>query len=491
MAGTEKRNAYATLGIHKGAAEEDIKQAYVNLVKRYDPEVHTERFMIIQAAFNKLKDPEKRAKEDILAFNPYFGEYTFNDDEQADIPDDKLEQAITVLLEKKQNEPALIPQIVPKLIQIYFIRSHKLLHKKLLKEAMEDWTRILELDPTNQRAKNNLFCGYCRLGYSFSNHTLYTEAIEQWELAIQMNADNHKIIHNLALAYEYNEDFDRAIRYWSETMRRWKMIYDRDPSDEYLKTCIIEAHRHHGEIGKPSQQAQAMAQAQAAAAQAAPQQAPAPRPAGAPQQQAAPQGQQAPRPASAPAPRPAAGQPAPAAPSGRDDLQAQAEILKLNPEDFDANFKLAHLLIEAKRWPEAISHLMELTKKFPRNIEVLNALGIAQLSGGNSDHAFQTWNRALKLDPKNFQIREALIRARMTMGRALRDKNLYINSLVHFKELAKLMPDSDEVHFELGKTYHMQGDSRSAFNEYQTVLKINPKHKVARTSLSELKMKRA
>ncbi len=79
----------------------------------------------------------------------------------------------------------------------------------------------------------------------------------------------------------------------------------------------------------------------------------------------------------------------------------------------------------------------------------------------------------------------------MMMGRGLRDKNLFINSLVHFKALAQLMPNSDEVHYELARTYQMQGDMRSAYGEFQKVIKLNPKHKEARKGISELKMSRA
>jgi tetratricopeptide (TPR) repeat protein len=78
----------------------------------------------------------------------------------------------------------------------------------------------------------------------------------------------------------------------------------------------------------------------------------------------------------------------------------------------------------------------------------------------------------------------------MLMGRALRDKNLFINSLVHFKELSRYLPDSDEVHYELARTYQLQGDMPSAYREYQQVLKLNPRHKQAKMGLSDVKMKR-
>ena len=81
------RNAYAVLGLHKGASEDQVKLAYVGLVKKFPPEVHTERFMIVQRAFDSLKDPEKRARQDILTFNHMPGEFQFSKDERVDVPE--------------------------------------------------------------------------------------------------------------------------------------------------------------------------------------------------------------------------------------------------------------------------------------------------------------------------------------------------------------------------------------------------------------------
>ncbi len=505
MAVSDKRNAYTVLGLHKGATEDQIKQAYVNLVKKYDPEVHTERFMIIQNAFNRLKEPERRAREDILTFNLVPGEYMFSEDERVEVPDEKLTQAIPVLEQKKAAEPASADQVNAKLIQVYFLRSWKNIQKKMLQEAMDDWRRALELDPTHQRAKNNLMCAYCRLGYSYANHTLYDEAIDLWEKAAQMNPDNHLIVHNLSLAYENSGQFEKALRYWQETLQRWKVIYNRNPDDEYLKTCIIEAHRHQGEVGKPDAAQEALmaseaarndAQARGVGGASSPAPAPTPSPTRPATTPLPPTRSSPARPGATPPPptrSQSPGQPSTPTPPPpqRNELQQHLEILKLKPDDFDANIRVAHLLIEQKKWPEAVTHLTEIGKKFPRNLDVLNMLGWAMLNNREVDRAFDIWNRAYKLDPKNHQIRETLIKAHMSMGRALREKNLFIKSLGHFKALAKFMPDSDEVHFELGETYKVYGDLRSAYVEYQTVVKLNPKHKQARTAMSELKMRRA
>lgn len=464
------RNPYLVLGLHKGASEEEIKHAYVTLVKKYDPEIHTDRFMVIQSAFERLEDPEKRASQDIKTFNHVQGEFSFAKEEMVNVPDAKLNQAIQLLEQKNQAEPQNVAQIQPKLIQGYLLRAWKNLQKKLLKEAIDDWHRVIAIDPTHRRAKNNLLCAFMRLGYSYANHGLHEEGIELWEKAAQMDPDNHRIIHNLALACEEAGRIVDAQRYWDETLKRWNLFLERNPEDEYLKNCIVEARRHISERGE-----------EMPAAAGAPQ----PTPSGATASNA-PTASTSNSTRTAPAPS------APAQPKDKEAAIAQwREILKLKPEDFDANFKLAQLLMEEKKWPEAAAHLTELHQKFPKNIEVINMLGWSQLNSQEVDMAFRTWRRGLKIDPKNFSVREALIKANLSIGRALREKNLFINALVRFKDLARYMKGSEDVHYELGLTYQMQGDYRSALREFKKVMEMNPRHKEAKARMSELKMRRA
>jgi len=475
----DKRNAYAVLGLHKGSTEDQIKQAYVALVKKYDPEVHTERFMVVQKAFNRLKDPERRAQEDILTFNVIRGDYLFNDAERSAVSPEKLDMAVQQLENMIRDEPEKTEQVAPRLIQAYFMRSWRNIQRKLTKEAIEDWMRVLDLDPTHSRAKQNLLYAFCTLGYSFANHDLNDEAIEVWEKAAQMNPDNHLIIHNLALACEKTNRVDEAARFWNETLRRWKQQLERNPDDEYLKTCIVEGHRHQGEIG-----AQGDGSGSSAHVPAPPPQTASSSSAYSTRPKADTQSR-GPLPSSRPAP-----QATPSAPQ-RDELGSHQEILKLRPDDFDANFRVAHLLYDQKKYGEAVAHLLKLTEKFPRNIEVLNLLGWAQINKQEVEQAFKTWERGRKLEPKNMQIRESLIKAHMSMGKALRDKRIFTLSVKHFKSLDKELPENDEVHFELGTTYKLAGDMGAAYREFQHVLKLNPKHKQARTALSELKMRRA
>jgi tetratricopeptide (TPR) repeat protein len=186
----------------------------------------------------------------------------------------------------------------------------------------------------------------------------------------------------------------------------------------------------------------------------------------------------------------AGGAPSASSPRPAKGIEDYREILKLNPNDFEAQFKIAGLLMQEHHWAEAIKELEDLRRKFPRNIEVMNLLGWSLLNYGKVDDAFMAWRKARVIDPKNYQITESLIKAHMTMGRTLRDKGLYTPCLVHFKALERYLPENDEVHYEIGKTYQLKGDERSAFQEFNKVLQLNPKHKEARNGLSSLKLRR-
>ena len=59
-------NAYETLGVPKGASDEEIKKAYRKLASQHHPDKggDTQRFQEIQSAYETLSDPQKRVQHD-------------------------------------------------------------------------------------------------------------------------------------------------------------------------------------------------------------------------------------------------------------------------------------------------------------------------------------------------------------------------------------------------------------------------------------------
>jgi len=65
------KDYYATLGLAKGASQDDIKRAYRKLARKYHPDVSKEpdaeaRFKDVAEAYEALKDPERRAAYDAV-----------------------------------------------------------------------------------------------------------------------------------------------------------------------------------------------------------------------------------------------------------------------------------------------------------------------------------------------------------------------------------------------------------------------------------------
>jgi DnaJ-class molecular chaperone len=69
------RDYYVSLGVARGAKEEEIKKAYRKLARKYHPDLNPDnkqsedKFKEIQEAYEVLSDPEKRGKYDQLGAN--------------------------------------------------------------------------------------------------------------------------------------------------------------------------------------------------------------------------------------------------------------------------------------------------------------------------------------------------------------------------------------------------------------------------------------
>ena len=423
------KSAYSVLNINKGVSEEEIKRAYVMLVKKFDPETHVEQFMLIKDAYERLRDPKKRAHEDLYTFNTVEGEFMFNEDEKTNLSDvdiiNSLRQTEAQYKESPGNE-----SIKRDLIQLYMQRSYKKVRRKLWAEAVHDWQIILNLDSTHHRARQNLKFAYIYLGFSYATHGLYEEALELWEQALQMNPDNVHVLQNIALAHELSGNRDKAHIYWMEVVKRWRENLDRSPDNEYLKTLIIEVHKHYGGMASADKKTKETA------------------------------------------------------------IEQYREILKINPDDFDAHYQIATALMDEQKWDEAIRELNNLIRVNPANVDALNMLGWALLNAGQVDAAFGIWKKSLQIDPQNNTTKDNLVRAHLTLGKRLRENGLFTPALVHFKALHRYLPRSPEVHFEIATTYLMRGDMSSAYQEFNNVLKLDPRNKLAKKAISEMKLKR-
>src|SRR3990167_9140917 len=70
----EYKDYYVVMGVARNATQDEIKQSYRRLARKYHPDVSKEtnaeeKFKNLQEAYEVLKDPEKRAAYDQLGSN--------------------------------------------------------------------------------------------------------------------------------------------------------------------------------------------------------------------------------------------------------------------------------------------------------------------------------------------------------------------------------------------------------------------------------------
>jgi len=61
---------YRVLGLPVTASQVEIKRAYFALIRQYPPETEAETFKVIRAAYEQLKDAQRRVETDIFRPQP-------------------------------------------------------------------------------------------------------------------------------------------------------------------------------------------------------------------------------------------------------------------------------------------------------------------------------------------------------------------------------------------------------------------------------------
>lgn len=59
---------YDTLGLPNTATDDEIRQKYLALVREFPPDRSPERFAVIRAAYDELRDPVHRLKTRLFSF---------------------------------------------------------------------------------------------------------------------------------------------------------------------------------------------------------------------------------------------------------------------------------------------------------------------------------------------------------------------------------------------------------------------------------------
>ncbi len=421
----DKSTAYQILQISKEASDDDVKVAYIRMVKQHPPEQDPDQFIKVRKAYENLKDPAKRAKEDLFTYNFIHDPYKIPSIAGLDAKSiaSELEQ-MELQLQTYPDDPMMLDQIN----QLYKQSAAIFLSKKMINEAITSWQKILEFSKEDKDTIHNLFIAFNSMAYGLAVNERYSDAVHYWQESLKYsNQTNPEIIHNLAIAYDKLGNKTESENYWKKIIEIWESEVKNNPEDKYFKTLLLEIHSFFGNRFATSTVHKA--------------------------------------------------------------VDEYKEALKYDPTNVNTQFQIINAYMQENKWSEAIKEIVVAIKNNRENTELQNLLGRAYLNSGKIDEAFSVWNRILSIEPKNQAARNNIIEGHRLVGKKLKDRGLYNAALVHFKSLLKYTPDNTEVHMEIGNTYALKGDHRSALASWQTVITLDPKHKDAKKAISETRFR--
>jgi tetratricopeptide (TPR) repeat protein/mono/diheme cytochrome c family protein len=153
--------------------------------------------------------------------------------------------------------------------------------------------------------------------------------------------------------------------------------------------------------------------------------------------------------------------------------------LQKNPEDFEAHYNLAALLMRRGEVAAAIRHFAEANRIRPNEPTVNNAFGAALLAAGHTEESIPHLTAALNARPDYFD-------ARYNLGNALASLGDFRGALAQFQSAVRINPEDANAEANLGSAFAETGDLKQARLHYERALRLNPNHELARENLQQL-----
>ncbi len=153
--------------------------------------------------------------------------------------------------------------------------------------------------------------------------------------------------------------------------------------------------------------------------------------------------------------------------------------LQKNPDDFEAHYNLAALLMGRGEVPQAIAHFEHANRIRPNEPTVNNAFGAALLAVGRTEESIPHLTAALNARPDYFD-------ARYNLGNALASLGDFRGALAQFQAAVRINPEDANAEANLGSAFAETGDLKQAKLHYERALRLNPNHELARDNLQQL-----
>ncbi|MDP4086689.1 MAG: CFI-box-CTERM domain-containing protein [Bacillota bacterium] len=185
---------YDVLSIFKESTSNEIKKAYIEMVREYPPEKNPEQFKKIRKAYEILSNPDSRHEYDTMA--TYGDEIRLLEEESNNaIEHEEYNKAISCFKKILMIEPNL--HNIRNQLGITYTKSRE------FDKALKQFRKLIEIHPDNAIYRTNL-------AFACENLGLTEEAIDNFKQAILLDPNDVNIVYWLSDLYIQNSQYTLA-----------------------------------------------------------------------------------------------------------------------------------------------------------------------------------------------------------------------------------------------------------------------------------------
>lgn len=158
-------------------------------------------------------------------------------------------------------------------------------------------------------------------------------------------------------------------------------------------------------------------------------------------------------------------------------------VVKKNPNNAKARFKLGMAYAAASRYNDALTELNTAVKLDPKDPEIYYGLGYVARRTDDTSKAIEALQRAVKLEGAEAGLyREAYYE----LGDIYYQQKNYKAAVSAFEKSASMGPETTYVLIALANAYEKTGDKAKAIDTYKLILAYAPDYKQAKDALKRL-----
>ncbi|HTZ38683.1 MAG TPA: tetratricopeptide repeat protein, partial [Syntrophales bacterium] len=186
------------------------------------------------------------------------------------------------------------------------------------------------------------------------------------------------------------------------------------------------------------------------------------------------------------------------------------EALRIKPDDSDARYNLANILVREAKYPEAIAQYREVLRTAPENIMARNNLALCLVQVGERREAAEQFQEILRLNPQFGPAKQNLsmlaaaeektkqpagagsapgaiaggsLKESMRLGHEAVKKGDLDGATVHFREAVRLAPEDPAARIGLGLALAYKREFDDAIVQFRAAQKLSPNNAEVLNSL--------